>query len=75
MNWSHQARTWTLNGGSPSWTASFTEADSVSEYISEHFYNTLIWLSKPFAGQIMVMGGIIVYMVVIVTITMSMNIF
>lgn len=57
--------------GGPSWSASVTQYDSVSDYISANLYDKLIWLSKPFAGYILSMGTVILYMVVIVIIAMS----
>lgn len=65
------ARFKATGSGGPSWSASVTQYDSVSDYISAHLYDKLIWLSKPFAGHILAMGSIILYMVVIVIIAMS----
>lgn len=65
------ARKWGAGGALPSWSSTITNVDSVSEYISEHLYDKLIWLSKPYAGQIMTLGALILNMVVIVSITMS----
>ncbi len=57
--------------GGPAWSSSVTQYDSVSDYLSANLYDKLIWLSKPFAGYILSMGGILLYMVIIVIITMS----
>ncbi len=57
--------------GGPAWSASVTQYDSVSDYLSANLYDKLIWLSKPYASYIMSMGGILLYMVVIVIIAMS----
>jgi hypothetical protein len=65
------ARFKVTGSGGPGWSASVTDYDSVSDYLSSHLYHKLIWLSKPFAGYILSMGGIILFMVIIVIITMS----
>lgn len=66
-----EARKWVASSGWPSWSAAITQVDTVGEYISEHLYDKLIWLSKPYAGYILSMGVVILYMVVIVMIVMS----
>lgn len=69
------ARFKVTGSGGPSWSASVTQYDSVSDYISANLYDKLIWLSKPFAGYILSMGTVILYMVVIVIIAMTSGIF
>ncbi|XP_046441298.1 uncharacterized protein LOC124192160 isoform X2 [Daphnia pulex] len=61
--------------GGPAWSTSVTQYDSVSDYLSANLYDKLIWLSKPFAGYILSMGGILLYMVIIVIITMTSGVF
>ena len=65
------ARFKVTGSGGPGWSASVSQYDSVSDYLSAHLYDKLIWLSKPFAGYIMSMGGVVLYMVVVVIIAMS----
>lgn len=66
-----KARKWGASSALPSWSAAVSQVDSVSEYISEHLYDKLIWLSKPYAGNIMTLGALLLNMVVVVGITMS----
>ncbi|XP_057376274.1 uncharacterized protein LOC130697387 [Daphnia carinata] len=69
------ARFKVTGSGGPSWSSSITQYDSVSDYISANLYDKLIWLSKPYAGYILSMGAVILYMVVIVIIAMTSGVF
>nr|CAH0098223.1 unnamed protein product [Daphnia galeata] len=69
------ARSKVTGSGGPGWSASVSQYDSVSDYLSAHLYDKLIWLSKPFAGYIMSMGGVVLYMVVVVIIAMTSGVF